>query len=162
MVGSRLDRCHSVQCPPQKCPPGHYSLVKIVPLGYYSLVNNVPPQWILSPLEQGWEPFSAGIQALRGGKIVTSRWEDSSFWNKQVIWSGLTSHTGQRGYGVYGVLAHKVLTQFMQCILDLPWPFLPKRLSLAGKEAWRVSVSSAASMNDKRWWRRPEYEAKHI
>jgi len=36
-------RYHSVQCPPQNGPPGHYSLVNIVPLGHYSPVINVPP-----------------------------------------------------------------------------------------------------------------------
>ena len=34
-MSGRETRCHSVQCPPQKCPPGHYSLV-----------NNVPPDII--------------------------------------------------------------------------------------------------------------------
>ena len=40
--------------PPLKCLPGQYSLA-----------NNVPPQWILPPLEQGWALSSA---TLVGGK----------------------------------------------------------------------------------------------
>lgn len=94
--------------PPKDAPPSEY---------FCSSVNNVFPQWILSPLEQGFRTVTCG-------NSVTSRWED----------------------------------EFV--LSNLEWPHMQYR---AGKEAWKVSVSSAASMNDKHWSRRPAgYKAKCI
>ena len=109
---------------------------KNVPLGHYSPVNNVPPQWILSPLEQGWELSSAEIQALVG-------WKMSSFW---VIWSGLTSHTSLRDYGAMPT-AFLVRSIYAYCGVEwftwfVPWTFLPTIRPCSaktGKEDWKVS-----------------------
>ena len=94
----RLSRCHSAQCPPQNCPPGHYSLVNIVPLGHYSPVNNVPPQWILSPPRTKLRTVICG--------------DSGTSWNKQVIWSRLTSHTGLRDYGAIDIYKYSTYGRY--------------------------------------------------
>ena len=48
-----------------------------------TLFTNVPSQWILSPPEQSWESGTS--------------------WNKQVLRSCLTSHTGLRDYGAINI-----------------------------------------------------------
>ena len=118
---------------------------KNVPPGHYSPVNNVPPQWILSPLEQSWELSPAGIQALVGEKT-------SSFW---VIWS---SHTGLRA--MEPCVRCSWQAQFMHSGVEWFTHKVPPRFACSaktGKEAWKVSFRA---LNDKHKSRRPGYEAK--
>jgi len=92
--------------------PWTFSLVNIV-LGHYSPVNNVPPHWILSPLEQGWELSSVDISTSIGGNIETSKW----------FGVGFTSYTGLRDYGAYCVL-------YAVSLRLLPWLFLLQHFPL--------------------------------
>ena len=97
-----------VQCPSLKCLPR-----------FYSPVNNVPPQWILSPLKQGWELSSAGIQALLGGKMSSFLKQASNLeWLHRPtrLWSMRTELCVQRSWRTLNLCIDNVVEWFMRSV----------------------------------------------